>query len=108
MSGHNRTLPTAVGRRFRHERERQGLSLRELAERVDVNASTIMRAERGEDFAFSFAIRMVGVLGLDMSALITDPECGQCDDMPPPGFICAACGLAAFTNDGKLVKESAA
>lgn len=70
-----------VGERIRAARKAQGLSMRELARRIDVSASHVSQVERGLG---SFSVRtlytVAGVLGVSMDSLF-EPEGGA---KPPP------------------------
>jgi hypothetical protein len=51
-----------------------------------------MRVEHGHDLGLSTAVQITKVLGLSLDALVAEPKCGHCLDMPPAGFICERCG----------------
>lgn len=61
---------TLVGERIRAAREAKGMSVRELARRIDVSASHVSQVERG---LASFSVRalytVAGVLGISMDSL---------------------------------------
>ena len=85
-------LPPAFSRRLRAEREARGWTQRELSRRAGLSASTPLRAELGCDLYLSAAVALAVALGVGMSALAGPFRCGRCDDFPPPGFTCRACG----------------
>jgi transcriptional regulator with XRE-family HTH domain len=92
MTARQFSVPPVFGRRLQREREARHWSLREAGDRSGLSASTVMRAEAGTDMALSGAIRLAGVYGTSLDALLAEGECGVCDGMPPTGFICGACG----------------
>jgi transcriptional regulator with XRE-family HTH domain len=62
-----------VGERIRITRETRGISLRELARRVDVSASHISHVERGmAAFSVRSLYNVVSVLGVSMDSLFED------------------------------------
>ena len=89
------TVPSVFGRRLQREREARHWSLREAGRECGLSASTVMRAEVGEDMALSNAVALARAYGVSMDALLAEPECATCDGMPPAGFICAECGRQA-------------
>ena len=98
MTARQQPSPRRFGRRVKRERERQGMSQRQLAKKCGVSFSTISRAEEGgSDIALSSAIAIASTLGLSLDWLLSEPECGTCDGIPPEGFICGECGRAAVT-----------
>ena len=64
-----RAMP--VGQYIRGLRDYHGWSLRELARRADVNASTLSRIENGHDFQFSHLTKLASALGLQVGDLLT-------------------------------------
>src|SRR6266516_2783084 len=66
------TSPTALGAYVRAERERAGLSIRQLAGLVGVHASSIMRLESGQHTSPSPDLlqRLADVLELDPGELL--------------------------------------
>lgn len=72
---------TLVGQRIRDAREKNGISVRELARRIDVSASHVSQVERG---LASFSVRalytVASVLGVSMDSLFEHPE----DFLEPP------------------------
>lgn len=66
---------TLVGGRIRAARETSGISVRELARRIDVSASHVSQVERG---LASFSVRalytVASVLGVSMDSLFEHPE----------------------------------
>jgi transcriptional regulator with XRE-family HTH domain len=92
MTGRQQAVPPVFGRRLQREREFRHWSLREVAGKAGLNASTIMRIEAGSDASLSSAVILARLYGLSMDALLAESSCEVCDGMPPAGFICAACG----------------
>jgi transcriptional regulator with XRE-family HTH domain len=92
MTGRRHDVPAAFGRRLRSERESRGLTLRQLAARSGVNATTVMRVEHGRDVALGIALSLAAALGLPLAALLAGLECARCAGHPPAGFICSGCG----------------
>jgi transcriptional regulator with XRE-family HTH domain len=92
MTARQFSVPPVFGRRLQRERESRHWSLREAGDRSGLSASTVMRAEAGTDMALSGAIRLAGVYGTSLDALLAEGVCGTCDGMPPAGFICSECG----------------
>ena len=92
MTARQQPHPDRFGKRVKRERERLGLSQRQLATKCGVSFSTISRAEEGGvDIALSSAIALASALGLSLDWLLSEPECETCDGTPPAGYICAAC-----------------
>ncbi len=85
-----------VGQRLRLHRDRCGMTQDELAARTGISRSQIANIEvgRGEPSMPVF-IACVRALGVSADTLITEPDCAGCQDMPPPGFTCNACGLSS-------------
>ena len=93
MTAGQHEVPAIFGQRIRHERQRRGWNMRTLSAKTGgVSINTISRAERGADVTLSNAIAMAAALGLELDNLLTEPACTQCDDRPPEGFTCTACG----------------
>jgi XRE family transcriptional regulator, regulator of sulfur utilization len=70
--------PAALGRRIRALREGMGLSLRELAERCGVSATTLSQVERGESSpTLLVAARIADGLELSLSGLLRLDEDGH-------------------------------
>ncbi len=86
------SVPPVFGHRLRREREAQGLTLRQLGAKSDVNATTVLRAEQGHDVGLSIAVALASALGLPLAALLTEPVCAHCGGKPATGFMCLACG----------------
>ena len=109
MTERQQSIPPAFGRRLQREREARHWSLRDAAKKCGfAAASTIMRAERGSDVALSSAIALAAMYGVSLDALLAESSCGQCDGIPPSGFICGACGTeaknAATTRRGRVMR----
>lgn len=63
-----------VGQRLRAARERQGLSLREVARRLDISASALSQIETGKSRpSVKTLYAIVSELGLSMDELFADP-----------------------------------
>lgn len=61
---------TSVGERLRDSREASGISVRELARRIDVSASHVSQVERGlASFSVRALYNVVNVLGISMDSL---------------------------------------
>ncbi len=76
---------TLVGERIRAARETSGISVRELARRIDVSASHVSQVERG---LASFSVRalytVASVLGVSMDSLFEHPEDAEGSSSPAP------------------------
>ena len=69
--------PSHIGSRLREQRERQGLSLRELARRIGVSASLISQIERDKvNPSVSTLYSLVRELGLGMGDLFSTDDGG--------------------------------
>jgi transcriptional regulator with XRE-family HTH domain len=76
--------PSGIGDRLRAERQRKGMTVREIARRVRVSPSLISQIERGKvNPSVSTLWGLVTVLGVPMSELFSDVE-------PPAGLPAAA------------------
>jgi transcriptional regulator with XRE-family HTH domain len=74
--------PAGIGDRLRTERQRQGMTVREIARRVKVSPSLISQIERGKvNPSVSTLWSLVTVLGLTMSELF--PETAASADVLP-------------------------
>jgi hypothetical protein len=73
-------------RRLRLER---GWTVREVAEKVGLNASQISRAETGLRRPMTVPV-MCGVFGVDEAEVLA--PCPNCTYQPPPGYRCLRCG----------------
>lgn len=73
-----------LGRRLRERREQLDLSIRELAERTDVNHSTIVRLEQGsiEAPAPDKLSRIAEVLGFSLADIYALADYGVPNDLP--------------------------
>jgi transcriptional regulator with XRE-family HTH domain/mannose-6-phosphate isomerase-like protein (cupin superfamily) len=87
----------AIGDRIRAAREKAGLSVRELARRIEVSASHVSQAERGlASFSVRALYNVVSELGISMDSLF--------DDSSPVGPAAAVTpSRTAATLDGPLV-----
>src|SRR5215831_15189217 len=66
--------PSGIGERLRAERQRSGMTVREIARRVGVSPSLVSQIERGKvNPSVSTLWAMVTVLGLPMSELFSEP-----------------------------------
>ncbi|WP_151525194.1 XRE family transcriptional regulator [Serinicoccus kebangsaanensis] len=64
--------PVAVGRRIRHHRRAAGLTLADVAARVELSTSALSLIENGRREARASTLeRIAGALGLDLGALLT-------------------------------------
>lgn len=87
------TDPEKLGARLRHERERQGLALRELARRIGVSPSLVSQIERGlVTPSVGTLWSMTAALGLIMDELFRNPEQdrpagGRGNGGPPPRYV---------------------
>lgn len=97
MTARQQKVPAIFGRRVRAERESRGWTLRELAARCGVNATTVLRAEQGHDVTLSIATALAAGLGLPLSALLAELGCARCNGRPHAGCICTACGREGAT-----------
>ncbi|HKI92545.1 MAG TPA: helix-turn-helix domain-containing protein [Gaiellaceae bacterium] len=74
------TQPSGIGERLRAERQRKGMTVREIARRVNVSPSLISQIERDKvNPSVSTLWALVTVLGLQMGDLFSDSE-------PPVGI----------------------
>ena len=79
------TEPTGIGDRLREERQRQGITVREIARRVRVSPSLISQIERGKvNPSVSTLWSLVTVLGLPMSELFSEEAQTQTEAAPTP------------------------
>lgn len=86
-------MQAVFGRRVRREREQRGWTLREMAGRSSaLSMATISRAENGREIQLGSALEMAAALGLPLAEILSEPECGNCDDSPPARFSCPECG----------------
>ncbi len=70
----------ALGERLRLARQRRGIPLVELAERVNTTRTTLTRLEQGDlTVSLALLVRVLGVLGLegDLDKLAADDELGR-------------------------------
>lgn len=65
--------PATLGARIQRIRLRQGLSVRDLAERASVNKNTILRLEKGLTPSYATLTRVCDALGIHVAQL-TQPE----------------------------------
>ncbi len=79
------TRPVRLGQAIRDAREAQGLSLRELARRVDVSPSFVSQVERGlANPSVGTLYAVVSALGTTLDELIGDPStAGPAPPEPP-------------------------
>lgn len=64
--------PIKVGQRVRRIRERQGVSIRELASRSEVSKNTLLRLELGQGSHLATVKRVSRALGVRVSDLVSD------------------------------------
>ena len=85
-----------VGDRIRLARESVGMSVRELARRVDVSASHVSQVERGlASFSVRSLYNVVSILGVSMDSLFEDasgPDGSRITDTPAEEQVTAAGG----------------
>lgn len=85
-----------VGDRIRSARESMGMSVRELARRVDVSASHVSQVERGlASFSVRSLYNVVSILGVSMDSLFEEaitPEGGPLIDTPSEADVTAEGG----------------
>ena len=65
--------PATLGARMQRIRQRQNLSVRELADKADVNKNTILRLEKGLTPSYATLNRVCEALGIHIAQL-TQPE----------------------------------
>lgn len=82
----------AFGRRVKAERERRGWSQRELARAAGLSPPVPCRVELGRDLTLSSAVAIARAFDVPLADLAGPFDCAQCDDYPPAGFTCRACG----------------
>ena len=92
MTARQHQVPAIFGQRIRHERNDRLEHADPQRQNRRVSINTISRAERGGDLTLSNAIAIAAALGLSLDTLLAEPACAQCDDRPPAGFMCTACG----------------
>ena len=86
-----------VGERIRDARERSGMSVRELARRIDVSASHVSQVERGlASFSVRALYNVVSILGISMDSLF------ESDSEPSTGPNAAIAEMAATAQPGPL------
>ena len=95
MTARQQAVPATFGRRLHREREARQWTLREVAGKCGLSASTIMRIEAGSDAGLSSAIILARLYGRSMDALLAGSACETCDGMPPTGFSCLSCGAGS-------------
>jgi transcriptional regulator with XRE-family HTH domain len=84
-----------VGQRLRSAREQQGLSLREVARRLDISASALSQIETGKSRpSVKTLYAIVSELGLSMDELFANPEA------KPGGPSASGTALAEASNGG--------
>lgn len=85
-----------VGSLIRRERQKQGLSLRELARRVGVSASMLSQVETDRTRPSVSTIYGIATeLGLSIDALLSDTEAASLDEAGAVGEASAGGGVAA-------------
>ena len=99
MTARQHEVPAIFGRRLIRERESRGWSMRETGAKTGLSASTVMRAEVGQDCALSTAIALAAAYGLSIGDLLAEGPCDRCDGKPPAGFICGECGRGGIRKD---------
>jgi transcriptional regulator with XRE-family HTH domain len=90
-----------VGDRIRVAREAAGISVRELARRVDVSASHVSQVERGlASFSVRSLYNVVSILGVSMDSLFEDTS------TPSGSVVAEAPDEASVTAEGGPLDES--
>ncbi|MFF8482311.1 helix-turn-helix domain-containing protein [Streptomyces antibioticus] len=96
----------AVVARIRNYRKAQGISAQALADAITADGyrclrSTLANHEGGrhQTIPVDLVCAAARVLGVPVAVLLSDTACSVCDDEPPRGFTCNACGA------GKPVPE---
>ena len=80
------TTPVRLGAAIRATREEQGLSLRELARRVEVSPSFVSQIELGKaNPSVGTLYALVSVLGTTLDDLIGEQDAGPADGVDPLG-----------------------
>lgn len=62
--------PAALGDRLRIARQRQGLSIRVVADRAGLSKTSVVRAEQGKPCEPSTVVKLCAALGLHLAALV--------------------------------------
>ena len=76
----SQTALDRLGARLRAARLRRGMTLAEMAERVDVSLPTLSKVERGDpSTTFAAVVRVLGVLGMgaDIERIATEDPIGR-------------------------------
>ena len=76
----SQTVLNQLGARLRAARLRRGMTLAEMAARVDVSIPTLSKVERGDpSTTFATVLRVLGVLGMtgDVERIATDDPIGR-------------------------------
>jgi transcriptional regulator with XRE-family HTH domain len=82
------TTPVQLGQAIRSARERRGISLRELARRVNVSPSFVSQVELGKaNPSVGTLYAIVSVLGTTLDELIGDPPDASPDGVPRSGQV---------------------
>lgn len=78
------------------ERAHRCWSMRDLCAEAGLPPApaTIKRIEDGGGTSLAIAVKVAGVLDLSLDALIARPGCARCEDRPPRGYTCNACGAS--------------
>lgn len=78
------------GARVRRARALNNWTQTELGAKAGMNHVQVSKIEQGRQGArFESIIKLAEAAGVTLDGLLG--PCGQCDDSPPPGFICASC-----------------
>ena len=92
-------ISRAFGLHVRQARIQAGLSLREVATKAGLSSqTTVHRVEHGDGCSLAAAALIARALGRSLDELTTQVGCSNCNDMPWPNFICAACGKRGETQ----------
>ena len=85
-------VPAWFGRRVTREREARNWSLREMGRRIGVSGEALRKIESGRNVTLSSVIGIADAVRMQVPVLLTAPACEACDEAPPAGFTCVACG----------------
>lgn len=90
-------LRAALSVRIRAARESAGLTQAELATRARLaNHASIARIEGGRVLpSLTVWVALCEALRVDPGPLLREVECAACQDAPPRGFSCLACGVSS-------------
>lgn len=82
-----------VGARLRGARMDAKMTQADLAKAAGVSRPQIANIEAGNtDTPLRVFVAIVRALKVDPAAVLREPTCRACGDLPPNGFTCNACG----------------